>query len=195
MPAEGNRHKCFALGGLTVHKEIYQSSTIHWTYVLPTGLFCLGYCRFRIFHISKCDCETLDIAVHTYTGCILSACTFIFYLICSAEPPEVALVMAHAASFLVRNSATCRIVMSGGSRPASITIYKWKKILNWQNAQICLKTSRLHCGTQHTPVFVLCFLQWCWRLSSRLPSWWTPWGYSIGEVETAVLNSSESPMQ
>lgn len=44
------------------------------------------------------------------------------HLICSAEPPEVALVIAQAASFLVRNSATCRIVMSGGSRPASITI-------------------------------------------------------------------------
>lgn len=44
------------------------------------------------------------------------------HLICSAEPPEVALVMAQAASFLVRNSATCRIVMRGGSRLASITI-------------------------------------------------------------------------
>lgn len=47
------------------------------------------------------------------------------YLICSAEPPDVALVMAQAASFLVRNSATCRIAIRGGSRPASITI--WKK--------------------------------------------------------------------
>lgn len=46
------------------------------------------------------------------------------HLICSAEPPEVALVMAQAASFLVRNSATCRIVMRGCRRSASITIYK-----------------------------------------------------------------------
>lgn len=56
------------------------------------------------------------------------------YLICSLEPPEVALVMAHAASFLVRNSATCRILIRGGSRPASITIYK-------KNLNVHLKTT------------------------------------------------------
>lgn len=58
---------------------------------------------------------------------------FLFYredlhLICSAEPPEVALVMAQAASFLVRNSATCRIVMRGCRRSASITIYKQRNV-------------------------------------------------------------------
>lgn len=60
------------------------------------------------------------------------------HLICSAEPPEVALVMAQAASFLVRNSATCRIVMRGGSRPASITIWggRRKMLVRCRNDQV-----------------------------------------------------------
>lgn len=44
------------------------------------------------------------------------------YLICSGVPPDVALVMAHAASFLVRNSAFCKISMSTGKMLASITV-------------------------------------------------------------------------
>ena len=43
-------------------------------------------------------------------------------LICSGVPPEVALVMAQAASFLVRNSAFCRISISTGKMFASITV-------------------------------------------------------------------------
>lgn len=60
------------------------------------------------------------------------------HLICSAEPPEVALVMAQAASFLVRNSATCRIVIRGGSRPASITIWgaRRKMFIRCRNDQV-----------------------------------------------------------
>ncbi len=89
-----------------------------------------------------------------HTGCILCLKRHQqwSYLICSAEPPEVALVMAQAASFLVRNSATCRIVMRGGSRPASITIYDKKK-KTWLDEEmliinLCKKTlCRLFCGT------------------------------------------------
>lgn len=44
------------------------------------------------------------------------------YLICSADPPEVAFVMAQAASFLVRNSAVCNILMRAGKMLASITV-------------------------------------------------------------------------
>ena len=47
--------------------------------------------------------------------------------ICAGVPPEVALVMAHAASFLVRNSAFWRISMSTGKMLASITFYKEKE--------------------------------------------------------------------
>lgn len=43
------------------------------------------------------------------------------YLICSGVPPEVAFVMAQAASFLVRNSAFCRISINTGKMFASIT--------------------------------------------------------------------------
>ena len=43
-------------------------------------------------------------------------------LICSGVPPEVALVMAQAASFLVLNSAFCRMSMSTGKMLASITV-------------------------------------------------------------------------
>lgn len=43
------------------------------------------------------------------------------YLICSGVPPDVALVMAHAASFLVRNSAFWRISINIGKIFASIT--------------------------------------------------------------------------
>ena len=82
------------------------------------------------------------------------------YLICSAEPPEVALVMAQAASFLVRNSATCRIVMRGGSRPASITIYREGKqdMIKWGNAFKLLWDRRLFFGSQrwhpHTHLYL-----------------------------------------
>lgn len=43
-------------------------------------------------------------------------------LICSGVPPEVALVMAQAASFLVLNSAFCRISIRTGKILASITV-------------------------------------------------------------------------
>lgn len=43
-------------------------------------------------------------------------------LICSGVPPDVALVMAQAASFLVLNSAFCRISISTGKMLASITV-------------------------------------------------------------------------
>lgn len=45
------------------------------------------------------------------------------YLICADVPPDVALVMAHAASFLVRNSAFWRISISTGKMLASITFW------------------------------------------------------------------------
>lgn len=50
------------------------------------------------------------------------------HLICSGVPPEVALVIAHAASFLVRNSAFCRISISTGNMLASITACNRKSI-------------------------------------------------------------------
>lgn len=43
-------------------------------------------------------------------------------LICSGVPPDVAFVMAQAASFLVLNSAFCRISMRTGKMLASITV-------------------------------------------------------------------------
>lgn len=43
-------------------------------------------------------------------------------LICSGVPPDVALVMAQAASFLVLNSAFCRMSISTGKMFASITV-------------------------------------------------------------------------
>ena len=43
------------------------------------------------------------------------------HFICSAVPPDVALVMAHAASFLVLNSALLRISTSIGIILLSIT--------------------------------------------------------------------------
>lgn len=50
----------------------------------------------------------------------------IWYLICSGVPPDVALVMAHAASFLVRNSAFWRISINTGKIFASMTA--WERI-------------------------------------------------------------------
>ena len=46
------------------------------------------------------------------------------YLICCAVPPDVALVIAHAASFLVLNSDLLRISTSIGTMLASITAWK-----------------------------------------------------------------------
>lgn len=43
------------------------------------------------------------------------------YLICSEVPPDVAFVIAQAASFLVRNSAFCKISISTGKILASMT--------------------------------------------------------------------------
>lgn len=43
-------------------------------------------------------------------------------LICSGVPPDVALVIAQAASFLVLNSAFCRMSISTGKMLASITV-------------------------------------------------------------------------
>lgn len=43
-------------------------------------------------------------------------------LICSGVPPEVALVMAQAASFLVLNSAFCRMSIRTGKMLASMTV-------------------------------------------------------------------------
>ena len=47
----------------------------------------------------------------------------LFYLICSGEPPEVAFVIAHAASFLVLKSARPKISISTGKIFASITAW------------------------------------------------------------------------
>lgn len=49
------------------------------------------------------------------------------HLICSGVPPEVALVNAQAASFLVRNSAFCRISIRTGKMLASITVWERKR--------------------------------------------------------------------
>ena len=53
---------------------------------------------------------------------IIQLLKFIRYLICSGVPPDVALVTAHAASFLVLNSALLSISISIGIIFASITI-------------------------------------------------------------------------
>ena len=52
-------------------------------------------------------------------------------LICSGVPPEVALVMAHAASFLVLNSAFCRMSISTGKMLASITVCEAEQDKKW----------------------------------------------------------------
>merc|ERR1719201_681036 len=46
-------------------------------------------------------------------------------LICSGVPPDVALLMAHAASFLMSNSALFRRLTSGGMTFASTTDWIW----------------------------------------------------------------------
>lgn len=51
---------------------------------------------------------------------------FLSYLICSGVPPDVALVIAQAASFLVRNSAFWRISIKTGKIFASITACRGK---------------------------------------------------------------------
>ena len=43
------------------------------------------------------------------------------YLICAGVPPDVAFEMAHAASFLMSNSAVCSSSSSGGMMLQSIT--------------------------------------------------------------------------
>lgn len=48
-------------------------------------------------------------------------CNYLTHFICSAVPPDVALVMAQAASFLVLNSALLRISTSIGMILLSIT--------------------------------------------------------------------------
>ena len=45
------------------------------------------------------------------------------YLICSGDPPEVALVMAQAASFLVLNSALPRMSIKTGKMFVSMTLW------------------------------------------------------------------------
>lgn len=54
-----------------------------------------------------------------------------FYRICSGEPPDVALVMAQAASLRVLNSALPRMSISTGKMLASIT--HWRKHKNYYN--------------------------------------------------------------
>mmetsp|Transcript_20263 Transcript_20263/g.56183 ORF Transcript_20263/g.56183 Transcript_20263/m.56183 type:complete len:214 (+) Transcript_20263:353-994(+) len=49
-------------------------------------------------------------------------------LICSCVPPDVALLMAQAASFLMSNSAVCRRCTRGPMRPVSITAWIWSLV-------------------------------------------------------------------
>lgn len=49
----------------------------------------------------------------------------ITHLICSSDPPDVALLMAHAASLRVLNSPDTRMRRSGGMMFASSTAWIW----------------------------------------------------------------------
>mmetsp|Transcript_19453 Transcript_19453/g.52937 ORF Transcript_19453/g.52937 Transcript_19453/m.52937 type:complete len:461 (-) Transcript_19453:128-1510(-) len=48
--------------------------------------------------------------------------------ICCGEPPDVALLMAHAASFLMSKSAVCRRLITGGTRPQLMTSWIWSRV-------------------------------------------------------------------
>lgn len=54
---------------------------------------------------------------------IICANRCVLYLICSGEPPDVAFVIAHAASFLVLKSAFPKISIRTGNMLASMTHY------------------------------------------------------------------------
>lgn len=115
------------------------------------------------------------------------------HLICSGVPPEVALVIAHAASFLVRNSAFCRISINTGNMLASITacnrmsikplLFRHNVLCNYLSVTVGLKA----------PGFALCSQQWYWRRSSMLLFWWIPSDCWVNGAGRAVRSSSESP--
>lgn len=63
------------------------------------------------------------------------------YLICSGVPPDVALVMAQAASFLVRNSAFWRISINTGKILASMTAWKRNEGGGWRKKDTLRKRS------------------------------------------------------
>mmetsp|Transcript_25938 Transcript_25938/g.71382 ORF Transcript_25938/g.71382 Transcript_25938/m.71382 type:complete len:218 (+) Transcript_25938:260-913(+) len=50
------------------------------------------------------------------------------YAICCGEPPDVALLIAHAASFLMSKSAVWRRLMTGGIRPVLMTSWIWSRV-------------------------------------------------------------------
>lgn len=71
-------------------------------------------------------------------------------------PPEVAFVIAHAASFLVRNSAFWRISISTGKTLASITFWQGKKCCQLH------QNSRRSSDDTLSPVETTC--TWIWAL-------------------------------
>ena len=98
-------------------------------------------------------------------------------LICSAEPPEVALVMAQAASLRVRNSATCRMAMRGGISPASITSWRERARQTDREKERDRERERdrqTEPGISHLEVmmahrlFLLTFTNQCWAVC---PTW------------------------
>ena len=90
------------------------------------------------------------------------------HLICSGEPPDVALVIAHAASFLVLNSALPNISINTGKMLALITFWN----VNWIKSYIETESGTIIVGNnRYTFVwtsltqrafywkFQLCFIQ------------------------------------
>lgn len=96
-------------------------------------------------------------------------------LICSGVPPDVALVIAQAASFLVLNSAFCRISIRTGKMLASMTVCGAERdrisggipgSSAWMNdsqerptsLRLCSSLCKHEPAEAASPVFVLCSL-------------------------------------
>lgn len=78
------------------------------------------------------------------------------YFICSAEPPDVALVIAQAASFLVRNSAVCKIFIRAGKILASMTVWKTEDLISNKNYRQTPPLPRFNLNKNLMVVIAMC---------------------------------------
>lgn len=107
-----------------------------------------------------------------------------WYLICSGVPPDVALVMAQAASFLVRNSAFWRISINTGKIFASMTAWEriWgmrKKVISRGESKSSLQVS------EDLDIFPFLVLLLCsYQIGDRLQGTWLPLQIILGQQHT-----------
>ena len=104
--------------------------------------------RSWLFNLSVIASKHNTAIVIAFFFCFINIHTQIHeYLICSGEPPDVAFVIAHAASFLVLKSARPRISINTGNMLASITACNIGK---YHNVKIKIQTPELK--TWFTPL-------------------------------------------